>query len=55
MIVFVIGIIFIFQVLVFITAEINGFLIFGNWVCLFLSLVSYIPSFLFYFYILNYC
>ena len=27
---FVIGIIFIFQVLVFITAEINGFLIFGN-------------------------
>ena len=44
-----------YHILVFITAEINGFLIFGNWVCLFLSLVSYIPSFLFYFYILNYC
>ena len=42
MIVFVIGIIFIFQVLVFVTTEINGFLIFGNGVCLFLTLLSYI-------------
>ena len=44
LIVFVIGIIFIFQVLVFVTIEINGFLIFGNGVCLFLTLLSYIPS-----------
>ena len=40
LIVFVIGIIFIFEVLVFVTIEINGFLIFGNGVCLFLTLLS---------------
>ena len=44
---FVIGIIFIYQLLV---AEINGFLIFENGVCLSLSLVSYFQRFG-----LNYC